>query len=153
MTSQKPNFLQTVQILLCVMLDRHSVSISFSAEQMPQKGLFLFVGPPNVYVCVLPVEGVCVCVCARPGCVFVAYMCICGFWCGVSSHRDQGNQVRDILTFPNGSSDLLGLFQHLEDLKKKNCALKVVIGQKEFHLNRLVLKHFILLFYQILIIS
>lgn len=143
-----------VQILLCVMLDRHSVSVSLSAEQMPQRGLFLFIGPQNVYMCVLPVEGVCVCVC--PPRVFVAYrrcMYICGLWCGVSSYRHQGNQVRDFLTFPNGSSDLLGLFQHLEDLKKKNCALKAVIGQKEFHLNRLILKRFILLFCQILIIS
>lgn len=80
-------------------------------------------------------------------------MCICGLWCGVSSYRHQGNQVRDILTFPNGSSDLLGLFQHLEDLKEKNCALKAVIGQKEFHLTRLILKRFILFFRQILIIS
>lgn len=40
-------------------------------------------------------------------------------WCDVSSYKDQGNKVRDILTFPNGSSDLLGLFQHLKRLKKE----------------------------------
>lgn len=65
------------------------------------------------------------CLCTCPGCVHVAYMwevyVYSWFvaWCGVSSYRDQRNQVRDILTFPNGSTDLLGLFQHLERLKKE----------------------------------
>lgn len=51
--------------------------------------------------------------------------------------------MRDLLTFPNGSSDLLGLFQHLERLKKENphsegscCAERTPfepIGVEAFH--------------------
>lgn len=90
----------------------------------------------------------------------VASVCVCGiyvvyFWsvvcCSVSNCTDEENQVRDVLTFPNGSYNLLGLFQHVERLKTEKNTLMAVVGWKEFHLNSLVLKHFIWPSYQIII--
>ena len=92
-------------------------------------------------------------VCTCPGCVHVVYMwevyVYLWFvvWCGVSSYRDQGNQVRDILTFSNGSSDLPGLFQHLERLKKEKLYSEGSCWEERFPLEQIGFEtfHFALL--------